>query len=80
MNGGGVVGWWPRMRSEEVFKAGDPPDPPQLSLIKPLLPPRLLKEHWPGSANKKGTLAGDRYQKRTPQGPRADPYIYNRAD
>ena len=27
--------WWPRMRSEEVFKPGDPPDPGQLSLIKP---------------------------------------------
>ena len=26
------------MRSEEVFKAGDPPDPGQLSLIKPHLP------------------------------------------
>ena len=26
------------MRSEEVFKPGDPPDPGQLSLIKPHLP------------------------------------------
>ena len=44
MNRGGERGvvkqgwWWPRMRSEEVFKPGDPPDPGQLSLIKPHLP------------------------------------------